>query len=91
MSLPVHPVTERQLSAFVGGDHHALLLVGQPGSGKLALAQQAAADSLQTPLARLDAHPYVRIFEAADGQAIGIETIREVEHFLRLKVPGQEQ
>lgn len=88
--LVVHADTARAIAAFSGQPGHALLLTGPPGSGKVSLANQLAADILGLETATLDSYPYLRRIEPVDGKTISIETIRELEHFLSLRVPGQQ-
>lgn len=91
MSLVTHPVTERQLAAFRQAPSHAVILSGPTGSGKLSLAKQLAENILDLSADSLDNYAYKSLIRPAEGKAIGIEPIRELEHFLSLKVPGQKQ
>ena len=81
-----HPITEAQLLAFAASNNHAVILLGPTGSGKLSLAHQLGEQLLGQSVVD---HPYVRHISSLDGKAIGIEAVREIEQFLRLKVPGQ--
>jgi hypothetical protein len=87
--LVIHPKTEAQLTDFLHRPSHALLLVGPMGSGKASLSRMLATTLLQLPTNDSVAlHPYVKIVEPTTASAISIEAIRELEHFLSLKVPG---
>jgi hypothetical protein len=88
--LVVQADTARAVAAFTQQPSHALLLTGPPGSGKASLAAQLAADILQIDLSALASYPYLRRIEPIDGKAIPIETVRELEHFLSLRVPGRQ-
>ncbi|HEX7633587.1 MAG TPA: AAA family ATPase [Candidatus Saccharimonadales bacterium] len=85
--LVLHPLTREQLDQFGTQPPHAILLVGAAGSGKSALATQLAETILELPPYDFDQYAYSTRIEPSDGKAIGIEAIRELEHFLSLKVP----
>ncbi|HVW23470.1 MAG TPA: AAA family ATPase [Candidatus Saccharimonadales bacterium] len=86
--LVLHRNTAQGLQAFVQGNNHALLIVGASGSGRSSLAQALATRLLDIADEKLDQHPYVRILRPEAGKTFGIEDVREIEHFLQLKVPG---
>jgi hypothetical protein len=90
IQLVVQADTARALAAFTKQPSHALLLTGPPGSGKASLAAQLAAEILQIDQAALETYPYLRRIGPIDGKAIPIETVRELEHFLSLRVPVQQ-
>ena len=87
--LVLHPVTRQQLADFTAAPSHALLLAGPPGSGKRTLATSLSETILELPAHSLADYPYKMIIASEDGKAIGIESVRELEHFLSLKVPGR--
>ncbi len=89
MSQPVvHPLTERQLVAFRTAPTHAVILAGPAGSGKLMLARGLAENLLALEPGNFDSYGYSLLVEPpAPDKAIGIEAVRELEHFLSLKVP----
>lgn len=89
--LLLHPQTRQQLEAFVAKPSHASLLAGPAGSGKLTIATNLAQAVLGLPDGGLSAHPYAKIITPVEGKAIGIDVIRELEHFLALKVPGSAE
>lgn len=80
--LVLHPLTVQQTQAYQATPPHALILVGPPGSGKKALAQQMIAGLLAEDVHN---HPYVM---QLTGGTSGIEDIRLLEQFLARKVPG---
>lgn len=84
-----HPVTKQQLADFAAAPSHALLLAGPAGSGKRTLATSLSETILELPAHSLADYPYKMIITSEDGKAIGIEAVRELEHFLSLKVPGR--
>jgi len=90
MNLLVSQPTSNSLKGFKSKPSHALIIVGPTGSGKLALAQQLAADLLEINFEDLQKQAYLKHISPADAKSISIETIRELEHFLSLKVPGKK-
>lgn len=79
--------TKKQLNAFKARFSHAVLLAGSPGSGKSAHARRLAADALDLAPDSLDTYGYFHTVNPVDGKSIGIDTVRELNHFLSLKVP----
>lgn len=87
MGLLLHPQTERQLASFVANPPHALLIVGELGAGKGTVARTLAEQLLQIS----DATQNSKVqWLMDDGKSVPIEQIRELQHFLQLKVPGRE-
>ena len=87
--LALHKTTSETLERFIDAPSHAVLLTGTAGIGKKSVAHYLADQLLNHTYSSLAEHPYVRVISSPDGKAIGIEVIRELEHFLSLKVPGQ--
>lgn len=83
--LILHPVTSRQVESFKKSPSHAVMLVGTRGSGKDTLSSNIAESILKAQ--DLESYPYKLFLASEDGKAIGIESVRELEHFLSLKVP----
>lgn len=88
MSLALHPQTITKLEAVKAGRPHGILLSAPKGSGKGAIARLLA-EWLIGLENGLDTYAYFRSIDSADGKGIGIEAIRDLEHFLSLKVPGK--
>jgi len=88
--LVIHPITRRQLEGFASAPAHALLLSGPAGSGKQTLAVRLSETVIGLPANGFAGYPYKMLIVSEDGKAIGIETVREIEHFLSLKVPGRQ-
>lgn len=89
MSLLLHPQTGHQIADFKAAPRHATLLVGPKGSGKLSLANNLAESVLELAPGSLETYAYAMQISPEEGRVIGIEVIRELEHFLSLKVPGK--
>jgi DNA polymerase-3 subunit delta' len=87
-NLALHGTTQLSLEHFAAAPAHAVLIAGTAGIGKATVGQQLAEQILELPDGKLVDYAYYRSIVSADGKAIGIEPIRELEHFLSLKVPG---
>lgn len=85
----LHEMTKQQIDSLINSPTHAVLLVGSKGSGKRYLADHIIKEILKTD--SIESHPYGKIVSPVDGKATGIEAVRELEHFLSLKVPGNSQ
>lgn len=74
--------------SFIESPSHAVILLGPTGSGKLTLAKNILEPILGLTPGSFDSYVYAIISSPQDGKAIGIEVVRELEHFLSLKVPS---
>src|SRR5262245_44984731 len=88
-TLIIHARSQQQLDAFVATPAHAVLLTGADGMGKGSVARMLATRVLALTAEQLASHPYVQYVEP-EGASIPIETIRQLQHFLRLKTTGTE-
>lgn len=88
--LVLSPHTRDQIEAFTAKPAHALLLTGPTGSGKYSLARLLAEEVLRLQEGGFETYPYGLRIRSEDGKAIGIESARQLEQFLSLKVPGAE-
>lgn len=86
--LIIHPFTLECLENMSASPPQATILVGPAGGGKRTLAVTLAEDILGLEPGGIADYPYKMLIADVDGKAIGIETIREVERFLSLKVPA---
>ncbi len=82
----VHPHTKGQLDQFTTQPSHALLLTGPTGIGKTHLAKSLATNLLEVET--LENYPYLRIVSPDEKNTISIDSIRELQRFLRLKTIG---
>lgn len=85
--LLLHPATQRSIAGYQKAPSHALLLVGQAGVGKLSLAVCLAEQTLDLGGRKFSDYAYGLHLKPIDGKSIGIESVRDLEHFLSLKVP----
>jgi DNA polymerase III gamma/tau subunit len=78
--LPVHPTTWRQTSKYLGSPLHALILVGQPGSGKSFLGNYIAGQLLgDSRLDRYRNSGHLLVAEVQDGKTeVSIDAIRGI-------------
>jgi hypothetical protein len=81
VELLLHPTTAVSVQRLLSSPSHAILLSGPPGSGKTALSKYIV-DHWQVP------SQYQYVIQPVVGKQISIESIRELEHFLLLRVPG---
>ncbi len=86
----LHDATAAAIENVLSQPPHALLITGQTGTGKMTVARHIARQLLHLPAAELDSYPYLRLISPIDGKAIAIETVRELQPFLTLKVPGRQ-
>ena len=90
-NLLLHPKTKTAAHNFVVSKAGSLLIIGEPGSGKAALAEAVAASLLKLPPDGLSSYPYFHHLKIADSaQSISINQIRNVISFLKLKATGME-
>lgn len=77
-NLVLNPSTKRAVKNYLATPAHALLVIGQAGSGKTTLAKTIAAELLGLPsLEKLDSHPYfTHLFKPSDKQTVPIEEVR---------------
>lgn len=86
----LHPQTAAALAQVTKRPPHAVLLSGNPGIGKAAVAAKLAADLLDLAPSKLAVYPYLRRVRPSEGNTISIDAIRELEHFLTLKIPSRQ-
>lgn len=80
----LHPITKQQLDAAIMSSHHALLLTGPYGTGKGNVAQYIATQLLDTS----SPNEYQLLVIEPDGNGIGIEAARNLQHFMKLTSTG---
>lgn len=86
VELVVHPDTKDALATFCKKPSHAVLLLGNPGTGKRTLSRALASDLLGLGSVSVETAPYVHIISPAQG-SIAIAAIRDIRSFLKLRVP----
>lgn len=87
--LLLHPATRQHLELFVQSPSQVLVLSGPAGSGKLTTAKRLVETILELPESGFGNYGHSLLIEPEDGKAIGIDAARQLEKFLRLKVPGK--
>jgi len=89
--LVMHPITKLETEQFVRRPTHALMVAGSEGIGKMAIAQQLAADLLRlSNVEELERHPHFRVV-VPDRQTISIDAIRDLLNFTKLKITGDHE
>lgn len=84
----LNSLAQQRLEDFLKAPVHGLMLVGPTGSGKRTLALGVAEQVLDLQGGNFASHPYALLVESLEGKAIGIESVRKLEQFMALKVPG---
>lgn len=87
----LHPATRQHIERFMRLPTHALMITGPAGSGKDTVARIIACQLTGRPdVESLAGYAYIKtISPEKDKSSIGIETVRELQHFAKLKLPGQ--
>jgi DNA polymerase-3 subunit delta' len=86
--LVIHAQTEQQIASYLNNPAHALLLVGPMGSGREALVRHILSQLLQIDDLDPINYPYFKAVQPEkDKISIGIEAIRELQPFVKLKLP----
>lgn len=83
----LHPKNLSELELFKASGSHGLLLCGGVGAGTESVARELAAELLGIKIEKLAEHAYFQEV-APEGTAIPIESIRNLQQFLKLKVPS---
>jgi DNA polymerase-3 subunit delta' len=86
--LVIHPLTDRDISQLIAKPSHAVLIIGPTGSGKSSAARLIASQLLGKEDNALESYPYISWIRPIDGKAISIESIRQLQQFMTLKIPG---
>ncbi len=99
--LVLHPITERAVKEYIDHPGHALLLSGPHGSGKASLTKHivmsilALDDSKDSKAdgatSAYENHAYIRILRPIESKQIPVESVRALQQFLSLKIPGASQ
>jgi len=87
MKLLLHTDTENHIEHFLKQPSHALLLEGEAGSGKGAVADYISAEILGLNTAALGSYPFL-LRTLPEKKTISIATVRNMQDFLRLKTTG---
>ena len=86
-NLILHSDTDAALRSILQSPPHALLLSGNSGSGKEYTAKWLASNLLG---AELTNHPYFMHIKPEAGKTIGVDNVRELKQFVRLKTTGSK-
>lgn len=87
MKLLLHPTTEYQFEALKNTTPHAVLVTGEDGTGKIAVARELATQLLDEDITN---NPYFLEVQP-EKHTIGIEAIRQLRDFLGKRTTGQKQ
>ncbi len=90
--LLLNKTTRLQVEAFTNSPSHGLLITGEMGSGKATLAKSLASTLLNLQdSGQLQNYPYFNHLKRPEGkQDIPIDSIRNLNKQLMLKVPGNQ-
>jgi DNA polymerase III subunit delta' len=83
----LHPDTARAYQQLLDNPSHALLILGEEGAGKMAVAMELARHILKKT--SLDADSTFRHFTPVKG-SLGIDQVRELQKFLHLRTTGTQ-
>lgn len=89
MNLLINKYTAAEIKNYLNNPGHAVLLNGPEGSGKPTLALYVCRKLLGLDKRQLTNYPYLMHIKPVEG-SIGIETIRELQQFLRLKTTSNQ-
>jgi len=84
--LVIHPRTKLAIDQYILAPSHSLMLVGSKGAGKLTTARFL----IKKIIGSLDNNPYY-LELSPDKNIISIESIRQLQSFVRLKTTGLAQ
>lgn len=85
--LLLNPHTESQIKSFLTSPSHALILAGPTGIGKKSVSKLIASNLL-SDFDQSSKDAYMKIISSEDRKQISIDAVRDLEHFLSLKVPS---
>ncbi|MGH7195264.1 MAG: hypothetical protein ACREGA_00605 [Candidatus Saccharimonadales bacterium] len=86
--LIIHPATRAHLLSAANNPAQAIALIAPSGFGKSSLARFLAAQILNLEDRQLPNYAYLKIIQP-DPKIGYVEQVRELEHFFKLKTPGQ--
>ena len=89
VDLLTHNVTRIEIENFILNPAHALIIDGKQGSGKLTIAQHIASQLLGIDSDKLANSPYLLHVLPSHGSSISIDTVRQIQNFLKLKTTGR--
>jgi len=89
-SMVLHPATREQVDLFIKTPGQVLLVSGPTGSGKITLAKRLAEAVLELPENNFDDYGQSVVVGADDGKSISIDSARQLEKFMRLKVSSDK-
>lgn len=91
MELIAHPSTKSNIDSFLTSPSHGLLIAGAPSSGKFHVAKYIISNILGRPDMKLENYPFFKSLASTDEKELGIDDIREIKKFLRLKTTGSDR
>jgi DNA polymerase-3 subunit delta' len=88
-NLVLHPSTKEQLLKYLARPSQALSIIAPKGSGKFTLAISIASELLGISIDKINSYAYYKLITPVDNKDISIDAIREIEHFISLRVPSK--
>lgn len=86
----LHKLTAAHLDRFIAQPAHALLLTGAEGIGKQYIAEHIVQRLIESS-GNIHDYPYLRtIVPEKDKSSIGIEAVRDLQQFVKLKLPADQ-
>ena len=84
----LHSQTAERLAELQAHPPHALTIIGANGIGKMTIATVLASQILGSSEAKVLNVPAVKVLKPTKERSISVDAVRELEHFMSLKMVG---